>query len=63
MAAIAMPVAAFFLDKPTLVIVLAAVIGAFVIILHRANIKRLLNGTENRFVKKSAAEPSVSVQS
>lgn len=60
-AAIAMPVAAFFLKQHTLVVILAAVIGAFVIILHRANIKRLLNGTENRFVKKSAtAEPSVS---
>lgn len=60
-AAIAMPVAAFFLKQHTLVVILAAVIGTFVIILHRANIKRLLNGTENRFVKKSAtAEPSVS---
>jgi glycerol-3-phosphate acyltransferase PlsY len=27
-----------------------------VIVLHRANIKRLLAGTENRFVKKPAAE-------
>lgn len=54
-AAIAMPVAAFFLKQHTLVVILAAVIGAFVIILHRANIKRLLNGTENRFVKKTAS--------
>lgn len=59
LAAVAMPVAAYFLKEPTLVIVLAAVIGTFVIILHRANIKRLLNGTENRFVKKSAVSPSV----
>ncbi|HSI07136.1 MAG: glycerol-3-phosphate 1-O-acyltransferase PlsY [Rariglobus sp.] len=59
-AAIAMPVAAFFLKQHTLVVILAAIIGTFVIILHRANIKRLLNGTENRFVKKSAtAESSV----
>lgn len=54
-AAVAMPIAAFFLKEPKLVIILAAVIGAFVIILHRANIKRLLNGTESRFAKKSAA--------
>lgn len=53
-AAIAIPVGAFLLHKPPLLIGLAALIGAFVIILHRANIKRLLNGTENRFVKKSA---------
>ncbi len=58
LAAAAIPVAAFFLKEPTLVIILAAVIGFFVIVLHRANIKRLLNGTENRFVKKSAAAPS-----
>ncbi|CAM2908667.1 glycerol-3-phosphate 1-O-acyltransferase PlsY [Rariglobus hedericola] len=57
-AAIAMPVAAFFLKQHTLVVILAAVIGAFVIILHRANIKRLLSGTENRFVKKSAVVSS-----
>lgn len=55
LAAVAMPVAAFFLKEPKLVVILAAVIGAFVIVLHRANIQRLLNGTENRFVKKSAA--------
>lgn len=58
LAAVAMPVAAFFLKEPKLVVILAGVIGAFVIILHRANIKRLLNGTENRFAKKSAVTPS-----
>lgn len=57
-AALAMPVAAFFLKQHTLVVILAGVIGAFVIFLHRANLKRLLNGTENRFVKKSAAADS-----
>jgi glycerol-3-phosphate acyltransferase PlsY len=60
LAAVAMPVAAYFLKEPTLVVVLAAVIGAFVIVLHRANIKRLLNGTENRFAKKSAVTSSQS---
>ena len=58
LAAAAMPVAAYFLKEPKLVVILAGVIGAFVIILHRANIKRLLNGTENRFVNKSAAPSS-----
>jgi glycerol-3-phosphate acyltransferase PlsY len=61
LAAIAIPVAAFLLKEHRLVVILAAVIGAFVIVLHRANIKRLLNGTENRFVKKSAA--AISAQS
>jgi acyl phosphate:glycerol-3-phosphate acyltransferase len=32
--------------------VIATVLAAFVIIRHHENIKRLLNGTENRFVKK-----------
>ena len=63
LAAVAMPVAAFFLKAPTLVVILAGVIGAFVIFLHRANIKRLLNGTENRFVKKSAPAAESPAQS
>ncbi len=57
-AAAAIPLAAFLLKAPTLVIWLAVAIGVFVIVLHRANIKRLLAGTENRFVKKSPADAS-----
>ena len=55
LAAVALPVAAFFFGQPPLLTGLAAVIGAFVILRHRANIVRLCNGTENKFVKK--AEP------
>ncbi len=54
LAAIALPVAALFLGQPPLLTGFAAVIGAFVILRHRANIVRLLNGTENKFVKKPA---------
>ena len=54
LAAVAIPVGAVLLGKPPLLVGLAVLIGVFVIVLHRANIKRLLNGTENRFVKKSA---------
>jgi glycerol-3-phosphate acyltransferase PlsY len=50
--AIALPIAAFFLDEPRLLLGLAAIIAAFVVFRHRANIKRLMNGTENKFVKK-----------
>jgi len=32
-------------------------IGLFVIIRHRSNITRLLNGTENKFAKKPPAQP------
>jgi glycerol-3-phosphate acyltransferase PlsY len=52
LAAVALPVAAFLLGQPPLLTGLAVVIGVFVIFRHRANIVRLLNGTENKFVKK-----------
>ena len=60
LAALAIPVGAVLLGKPPLLIGLAVLIGVFVIFLHRANVQRLLNGTENRFVKKSAAADSSS---
>ncbi len=57
-AAVAIPLAAWLLHKPVPVLGLAIVLGVFVIFLHRANIKRLLNGTEHRFSKKSAESAS-----
>lgn len=54
-AAVAIPLAAWLTGRPLPVLVLAIIISAFVIFLHRANIKRLLNGTEHRFTKKPAA--------
>ena len=51
-AAIALPIAAFFFHQPPLLLGLAAVIATFVVLRHRANITRLMNGTENRFAKK-----------
>ncbi|MEI6861495.1 MAG: glycerol-3-phosphate 1-O-acyltransferase PlsY [Verrucomicrobiota bacterium] len=53
-AALALPLAAFFLGEPPLLLGLSLIIAGFVVLRHRANIGRLLNGTENRFVKKSA---------
>ena len=48
-AAIAIPVAGWaFGDPPTLVCAYAA-FGAFIIIRHRGNIRRLIDGTERRF--------------
>jgi len=55
LAAVAIPVGAFALHQPRLLTGLAILIGGFVIVLHRANIGRLLKGTENRFVKKERA--------
>jgi glycerol-3-phosphate acyltransferase PlsY len=51
-AAIALPAAAFFLHEPPMLQYFALLIAVLVIIRHRANIVRLLNGTENKFVKK-----------
>ena len=50
-AAVAAPVAALVLGKPELAPVLAA-IAVIVLILHRANIQRLLTGTEPRVGSK-----------
>jgi glycerol-3-phosphate acyltransferase PlsY len=55
LAAIALPIAAFLLHQPPLLLVLSALIAAFVVFRHRANIARLLNGTENKFVKRPPA--------
>jgi acyl phosphate:glycerol-3-phosphate acyltransferase len=47
--AVALPVLAVALDYPWPVIAFAAVTGAAIIFLHRANLRRLRAGTENRF--------------
>jgi acyl phosphate:glycerol-3-phosphate acyltransferase len=54
-AALSMPVSAYFLGEPAVQLALTAAIALLVVIRHRTNIQRLLNGTESRFVKKSAA--------
>jgi acyl phosphate:glycerol-3-phosphate acyltransferase len=44
-------------DKPIALSLVATALGAFVIFRHRANVKRLLAGTEPRFAKKPPAQP------
>lgn len=56
LAAASLPLSVWLRDRPPLLIVLAALIALFVIIRHRENIRRLLSGTENRFVKKPVDE-------
>jgi glycerol-3-phosphate acyltransferase PlsY len=51
-AALAVGVAAWVLDYGMVVNVAMSGLSALVVWLHRANIKRLLSGTENRFGKK-----------
>jgi len=53
-AAIAVAISVWALGDKALVVKLAiTLMSVLVIWLHRANIKRLLNGTESRFGKKS----------
>lgn len=49
-------ISVWFLDKSLLVSISLTVLALLVIWLHRANIKRLLSGTENRFGKKKTEE-------
>lgn len=48
-AAIVLVIAALLLSFPEIFVIFAAIAAIFVIFSHRANIKRLLNGTENKF--------------
>ena len=52
LAAVALPVTVLALRQPAPLLIFAAVAALFVMVRHRANITRLLNGTENRFAKK-----------
>lgn len=56
--AIAVAVAAACLREQALLLGLTILVAVIVIIRHRANIQRLLNGTETKFVKKSSASPA-----
>jgi glycerol-3-phosphate acyltransferase PlsY len=51
--ALALPAAAWALGQPPWLSLIASAVCAFVIWRHRANIGRLLNGTENRAGRKS----------
>jgi glycerol-3-phosphate acyltransferase PlsY len=49
LAAVSLPLIAIALGEPPAVIVFGAVAALAVVVLHRANIRRLFRGTENRF--------------
>ncbi len=57
LSAVALPIAAVVLKQSTLLVSVSAVIGLFVILRHRANISRLLAGTESK-VGQKRKEPS-----
>ncbi|HEY3755616.1 MAG TPA: glycerol-3-phosphate 1-O-acyltransferase PlsY [Opitutaceae bacterium] len=51
-AAATLPIAACFLHRPLLLILIAAAVAIFVIFTHRANIRRIVAGTERRRGRK-----------
>ncbi len=53
LAAVALPLVAVAIGYPLAVIIFAAVTGAAIIFLHRANLRRLRAGTENRFLRRA----------
>ena len=55
-AAAVLPVAVYLLERPDRpeILWLDALVAAAIIWLHRANVRRLLNGTENRFGRRAA---------
>lgn len=56
LAAVALPVAAYFTRCSAVAFGVSVLIAGFVILRHRTNIKRLLEGTENKFAKKGGAQ-------
>ena len=54
LAAASLPVTVWLRGRPFPLVVMAALIALFVIIRHRDNIRRLAQGTENRFNRKTA---------
>ena len=49
---ISLPVSSFFLEESFWVIGFCGLIAALLIVRHKSNIQRLMNGTENRFSRK-----------
>lgn len=57
LAAITLPISAYSLHRSPLLVGVSVVIALFVILRHRANIGRLLAGTENKIGQKKPASP------
>jgi acyl phosphate:glycerol-3-phosphate acyltransferase len=58
-AAVVLPIAVYLVERPAQseLLWVAALIAFGVIVLHRKNIQRLLNGTEGRFGRRAASAP------
>ena len=56
LAAVAVATASWLLPYHLAISIIASVLGGFIILRHHENIKRLVNGTENKFAKKPPAQ-------
>lgn len=56
MAAVMLPVSLYFLNSMREIIIFASIISILVIVRHSSNIKRLLNGTENKIYGTKATK-------
>ena len=56
-AAVSLPVLAFAFKRDAFALGVAAAVALFVIVRHRANVGRLLNGTEKRFERSKGPKP------
>lgn len=50
--AVSLPISSYLLAGPALLTCVSLALAVLIIIRHRSNIQRLLNGTENRFVRQ-----------
>lgn len=52
LAALTLPIAAFFFKEPALLLSITGAVALFVVLRHRTNLARLMNGTESKFARK-----------
>ena len=57
LAAVSLPVSAYFLHRSALMVGVSAAVAVFVVIRHRANISRLLAGAESKLGQKNPHPP------
>ena len=56
-ASLTLPISVWLMERSYFALAMAIFVAAFVVFRHRENCRRLLNGTENRFVKKKPDAP------
>lgn len=57
LAAVSLPIVSVVMHQPKPLLILAILVAVFVILRHRSNIVRLLNGTENKFSRQPVPPP------